>query len=465
MPFPNFIKGMGDTILLYNNATSNTTLYNVDESDWTVAAETTYDLYTPANSKAATAGSSWHFIDMHTGWIAMNGACILIKTQWVDGNKVFVVDTMTIQTGCSFRGRVLCGGFGSDFWDASGWSATWANWLSKSQGMGLAAVGTPGKNWVGWSSVGHADMPMMVLLHDEAISGQGITGAHSSKRPLFFDQARKNEMGMRPMDWQGTVWNMKSLSSGVMVYGEDGVSALIPAGEPFPTFGLKEEIHRIGIASRSAVGGDQHRHLFLDANGTAWMVLADFTLQRLGYETLLEPLVGEDITIHFDPNRKEFYISSEDDAFILSESGLSKVPYLITGGYNIDKGSGSSFHVIKDLTSTTVDTNKGTGIWQSELVRLDTTQTIQRVEVVGKDNASIAVKFEFRNDISESLMTSSSVSLDDRGVAHLPLSCTEFSLILTGTSSPINSVVVTIDDVRVVFSNGRKLSIKERVTN
>ena len=259
---------------------------------------------------------------------------------------------------------------------------------------------------------------------------------------------------------------MKALTSGVVVYGKDGVSALLPATDPYPTFGLKEDIHRVGIASRNAVGGDQHQHLFIDENGVAWMILSDFSLTRLGFEEQFEPIVDQQMLIHFDPNRREFYIAGEEECWVLGSNGsLAKVPYLPVAMHTADKGSGSSLHIIPDDTATTTATNQNTGLWQSEIVRLDKMQTIQKVELRGTDNADISVKFEFRNNNDEAVMTSSTVATDDRGVAYLPLSCIEFSLILTASNTPINAVSVKLDDIIVHFAPGNKISLKERVTN
>ncbi len=462
-PFPQLFKGKGVTLLA-----DETQIYLVNETDWTAAAITTYDIYDPATPKAISSGGAWQFIDFHTTWFLFNGSCQVFPTKWVHDTKVFVQDDVTMNTGCDFRGRMLAGGFDSyDIWskglyqlnvecvtngsfpsDASSWvlAAGWAwhgsgkiehttgNTGSATQnvtdqaipirdgieytlsfvvsnrsagsvhfhiGGGTASSDTvsdgtytqtitagssntdiiinvttdfdgmiddislkatympkaieygfaqsaPDTNWIWWSQIGGGDLMQFFLPEtvtigiDEAAGISGV-GGYDESNPLHLAHARRVSAGFMPMDWQGTVQNTQPMEDIVIVYGTDGVSAVRAYQEPVPTFGLTENLLRVGIASRSAVGGDRQRQVFLDTRGVLWMIGGDLSLQRLGYREYFSQMLGNEVTISYEPGERVFYISDTNVSFALNENGLCEWPQRVTSVFQIDGDAAGIF--------------------------------------------------------------------------------------------------------------------------
>ena len=128
-------------------------------------------------------------------------------------------------------------------------------------------------NWVKWSDIGYLD----------------------------FTVGKDNVAGERPLDWKGFVYCIKKLGSRVVVYGENGISFLIPSG---PVFGL-ETVYRIGLKGKHAVSGDSSKHFFVDNAGKLWKLTDG--LNKLGYEEYLSKL-NKSIVLSYDEERNMLYI-------------------------------------------------------------------------------------------------------------------------------------------------------------
>lgn len=95
-------------------------------------------------------------------------------------------------------------------------------------------------NWVKWSDIGS----------------------------MSFEIGRGNVAGERPLDWPGYVYDVRKLNGKVVVYGQNGVSLLIPANT---VFGLNT-IYPTGLKGRFAICGDDKKHFFIDRNGQLWKI-------------------------------------------------------------------------------------------------------------------------------------------------------------------------------------------------
>ena len=173
-PFPMVFKGKSDTLLL-----TATNLWTVDEATGLLTAVTTYDPATPASTKAITGSSVWQFADFHDSWFLYNGTSVVFKSKYVDSTKVFTEDDFIINTGCNYKGRSLIGGFGTstDLNDAEFWPFRFQNlfrYISNLEGHLTPSdwpwLGTPPTNSVVTSSIGIADMPLMLMFPNEFYS-------------------------------------------------------------------------------------------------------------------------------------------------------------------------------------------------------------------------------------------------------------------------------------------------------
>jgi len=335
-PFPQLFRGRMVTLLA-----AETSLFYVNESDGTLTPIVTYDLYNPAFLASITNNNraAWHFADFGAAWALFNGECCVIKSGFVDPNKVFVQSDITIYTGCTHRKRAILAGFNSDdFWNR--WVSTWSAYTAVAESWGFA-LSAPGQNSIWFGSIGGGGDMLHLFLPDLAIHGieneslRAETGAYNVNDPLFLELARGLSSGVLTMDWQGAVLCVKPLGKTVIAYGSDGISAISAVSEPIPTYGRIEDLARDGIVGRFAVGGDESIHCFLDETGYLWTVDESLKPVRRGYVEFFEEFNhASKPVVSYNKQEREFYIcakpaGSDGYAYTLTESGLSRTHNLV----------------------------------------------------------------------------------------------------------------------------------------
>jgi len=187
---------------------------------------------------------------------------------------------------CNFRGQLLMGGMGTGIY----------------------------KNFVVWSNIGSADMYVLGSIRTGYGDWNNYFGLVVPPRSAAAPD-KKLGAGNRHMEWGGQVYLVKPLYKGVVVYGERGVSVLIPATSPTPTFGLLN-LPLSGIIGRFAVTGDLDRHWFIDLDGYIWTIGNDFIPQKLGYN---RTFAGRTAMIgSFDQLLRDVYFGDSNECFLLS---------------------------------------------------------------------------------------------------------------------------------------------------
>lgn len=346
-PFPQLFKGKGVTLLA-----DKTKLYTVTEAspNWTTDEIT-------LTSGSIVAGGAWHFLDLFDYWLLFNGKTTVYQTNihGLEGGVAAIVGTATplVQTGCYLNGRAFMGGFvggvgaGSIFNDAA-WTALVASWNADLPVSMADIVPNIGQNFVMWSSIGGSDA--LWIFRPTWATTIRTAG------PRIFEHIKKNELGWMPMPWQGTVRVVKPLGNAVVVYGDDGISALVQTLEPIPTFGLKHLLD-IGVASRGAVGGTSREHAFVDKAGYLWKIGADLVPKRFNYQEFLSPLTDADIVISHDQEDDEYYVCDGTYSRILTSKGLGIADQIVT---SIVAAEGALLGVEKDSQQNVSDCINGT---------------------------------------------------------------------------------------------------------
>jgi hypothetical protein len=171
-----------------------------------------------------------------------------------------------------------------------------------------------------------------------------------------FLPSRRNEAGFRKMPQGGIVHRTRRLGDRVMVYGSEGINALIPVSSPTATFGL-DELLNFGIVSSAAVEGDSNQHIFVDRLGWIWSINSKMELKKLGYQEFMLKLDPANIVVTHDKMENDFYISDGVKCFLLTPSGLSEVHQLplSIGGVNgqvVYMGKDSQDHNGRVVTDT-----------------------------------------------------------------------------------------------------------------
>lgn len=456
-PGPQMFKGDDGVIRLFEDTVLST--INPSAFPWVATSVTTYNFDSLGDTKSIPSGSAWQFADFGRSWMAFNGsAVVMYMPESPSGAKVVVVDTVAINSGCSFRGRALYGGLGvSTFWTAE-WK-TYYETLAEEQIDGSSYTLTAGNNFVWWSSIGGGDLLWPFDL-DRAMTGFIDDGWHdqANDRPALKDVLQRNEWGIMPMPWSGTVQAMLPLGKSVMVYGSDGISALTLETSPISTFGL-HNIMDIGIAGRSAVAGDERGHLFVDETGSAWLIGPELVPQKLHYDEFFLSMVGDDLVVTHDPVDNKYFICNETDGFVLTQQGLSEiwqspttlvhhptsaVAFTKAIGMYADNGLGLPGKIKTDVFD--FGTN-GIG-------------TIHGVEVGGVQDAAVNVKIHRRANMDSAFAVTGNILVDESGLAAMTVSGLEFQVEINVTNADESTIAnMNIDFVRVFYSLDGKKSI------
>lgn len=397
-PWPQIFKGKEATLECARGS-----VFVVDETDWSVAKISTYDSEAMGTTKGITTGGVWHFADMGTAWLLFNGACVVLRTNLhnVQGlsypDEYFVYDGATIATGCYFRGRIVYGGFGS--------GTTHPVW------------GSLAENYVMWTQIGGGEVfwPFFPNLPDDELEDFYI---------------KRNEWAAMAMPWQGQVLCVKALDRAVMVYGENGVSVLVPGGPQYQ-FGLKH-IMSIGIQGRGAVGGDEQRHVFVDKLGEIWSIDANLKLTRHGYKELFEDKLSETIVISHDQRKNVFYICSDTVGYVLTEDGLGQLANLPssliysrltpTGDEQL---VGAFYNYVANSTfELTLDT------FDMNLAALKTLQTIM---VSAQEITGLEVGVDYRYNGSDTFSSGDWLVANEEGWVMPQITARDFRIKLKGT--------------------------------
>lgn len=415
-PFPQLIRGKGITLLA-----GETAIFEVDESDWSLTPITIYNAYMPTVTKDITPGGPWHFVDFHDVWFLMNGSCVVFKSNLhnfgILPDEVFVQDEITIGTGTDFRGRMLTGGFNSSAF----YTSDWKHLMGEFKGMlpdGVSAEEYIGNNFVVWTTIGGGDLfwPFYPSLAMES----GESDVFSFHKTPFFEALKRNELGFMPMPWPGDVYNIKPLGKSAVVYGENGVAALNLVSEPIATFGLSEISSR-GLLSRSAVGGNDNQHVFMDSAGYLCS-LSQEGLRVLDYHEHFADMIEdeEEIVITYNERRNEFYICGETLGYVLTSKGLGSMYQVI-----------NSLVLTEDQIGISKDLEDRRAMIASGILDLGGgIKTITSVEVAGIYDVDLWVSIIYRFGSNDAFGTTEAIPLNSAGWARMAVSGTDLMVAL-----------------------------------
>lgn len=232
----------------------------------------TYETY--LELEIAPGSNQFSCADFGLYQVWANGSTLMYRDQYRNFTEQYADSTP--HSVCNFRGQLIMGGMGTE----------------------------DGKNRVVWSHIGSLIIADMIDKDKWGVSGD-----------------MKNTSGNMKMPWFGQVYLVKALRKSIMVYGSEGVSALVPATVPAPGFGLAE-LGIPGIIGAHAVAGDLDRHWFIDLGGYLWTVSADMKIERLGYNRTFAGLTS--IVGMMDPLLKIPYFSTSSICYVL-DAGLTRI--------------------------------------------------------------------------------------------------------------------------------------------
>lgn len=389
-PFPQLfhLRESGQLILASRSAISFVTSLEPTVS----TALTTYDSTNLALEKAVAATGQWHLADFGEVTVMFNGAQIVFSDP--STGKNIVSDEITIGTGCEHRGRLITAGFSS--------SDTHPVW------------GRLEENEVAWSTIGGGDAfwPFMASLVD-------------SERQEHYEI--RNEAGYMPMPFEGTIHAVKTLDRVVIVYGENGVAALIPFSAPTPTFGLRPLLN-VGIANRAALAGDHKGHAFIDKAGYLWVIGVDFVPKRIGYREQFSSLTST-VVGSYDPLEDEMYFSVDGTCYILTPSGLCEFADDVSGIARVNNdlyGAGDTGALANTFILKTDAFDMGFSALKS----------IEGIEVGYHDIGNLKVGIDYSYDGSGTFSSfpigGAGIDVNDEGFAYIGITARDFKVRVFG---------------------------------
>lgn len=233
---------------------------------------------------------------------------------------------------------------------------------------------------------------------------------------LNFTLDEKHDSFERPMDWKGWVYDIIKLAKSAIVYGENGITQLIPA-EVF--WGMKT-IHRVGIKNKGAAAGDDSIHFFVDKTNKLYSLTSE-GMSLLDYSEYLSNLTSPILTLDSDSNL--LYICDGTTGYVYSilTKSFAEGPATITGvrsqsGVLYVTASASIVMPPLEITTDIYD-------FESRFPK-----TILDVEIGTDLTERLFLAIEFRNSNRDEFVSTDWTLVNPNGKAYLPCFGVEFRI-------------------------------------
>lgn len=277
---------------------------------------------------------------------------------------------------------------------------------------------------------------------------------------LDYDASREKTLdptaGHSHMDWgeyrTGIVYKVKKLGNAVIVYGNGGITKLIPVDSPAPTFG-RQNINAVGIGSANHIAGDDNVQLYLDHNNELWLVGGDFKPQKLGYKDFMEDLTNADVRVTYAPSRKRFFISDGVIGYGLTEHGLYSTNQLVC---SIGDYRGRNFcGFFKDSADYKWRIESGDIDFKQRSFKTVTTLEVGANYTKGTKDIETSVKYRFNH--KDALSQTDWIMANPNGVTTPMISGIDFRFLARGADYRGSTLNLDYLTTRVKFSDKRNV--------
>lgn len=284
-------------------------------------------------------------------------------------------------------------------------------------------------------------------IDDVSLIRLGANIGFDSTNPWFKQLATRNESGMAPLPVPGQVIRMLPLGDAVMCYTTSGVAALVAFSNPVSSYGVREldGMSRIGILSRSAAGGGDHGHIFIDDGGTLWGVSRDLNCERIGYQHIFGEWIGDEAIVEYDGQHQEWWLSNGTEAYVFRKGTLSRAPWLPTTVSFAEGGRiGIYTDDADDAAGVTVHSTRFRGTMPRRIYQI----THITLVTVDTDATGWSVYVDYRLDVGAAWSTSEEFVTDARGHVQAKVSGLEFRIKCThpdNTKCDLEEIIVELD--------------------
>ena len=444
-PFPQIIQGKKYTFVC-----GATSIFTVDSDDWTtLTALTTYDADDPDTAADITTGGVWRLADFWDTWFLTNGVCTVFACgkDWVNiaTQKIFVSAITPIQAAIAYKGRLIFGGFDHEnFWSDTAESFL-GDWYNKNYDTGLNPyveidgteyIAPIWENFIWWSSIGGGDATLLLFPSNVLESGF-LPSSYSSAKPFIFDLLKRNEQGFAPMPVQGQVTDFAMAGDYVIVFSENGVTAIKGVVGPSPTFSIIP-LNAGGINNRGAVVSDGNNVLYVDKSGMLIFISSELKIDAIGYREFIFNMIDNIIILSHSSNPQnndnfgEYTICDGTYTFILNASGMFQVGHDITSTIYIDGatvGMGDELEGAANIIGRIgVDGNDFglPGLKTLEWVRVENEETSEEDSPI--PSLQVSADYLYKGVGDGDWESTGYTTINDEGIAYFPITGTRFRI-------------------------------------
>ena len=406
-----------------------------------------------------TGGGAWHFADFGGVWFLFKENCIVAQLPYYSGNRLVMItsadDDLTCNTGENMGNRLFLGGITAETLLATdNFTEAWNAWVENSSDWSdemTYADMTLGTNTVMYSTRVGGDV-YWPFIFEMALLGLPYRVSATVVADLkanYIDWIRKGEIGFVPLQHQGSIQCLKRLGNTVVAYCTDGVSIISARdGRGFRA----KPVHHAGIASRSAVSGDDSKHLFLDSNNVLWAITPDGAINRVigkgTFDSMVAAEAASPIVGTYDPEEQEHYICSGTQGFIYTRTGLGKITTMPTSLIVTSDGLEG---VLEDLATPDIEVETETFDMGMRALK-----TIHSIAIGFQDITDMQVVVKYRYDDSTTWRTSPAFDVNGDSIAVPLFTAKDFRLVFTGTPG----AEAKIDYVDVAYQVSDKRNIR-----
>lgn len=238
----------------------------------------------------------------------------------------------------------------------------------------------------------------------------------SNGKQLNFTLGKGNVAGSQPMGWSGFAYGARKLANKVVVYGENGVSFLIPTGK---AMGMATPYHT-GVKGRKAFAGDNSIQFFVDLEGRLFQITE--TMEKLDYSEYLSSL-SSSIVMSYDSENSMLYLCDGTYGYVYSvmDRSLGTCSPYITG---VGAKDGTT-HIVASDTIVTPVFEICTDIYNLGTHRY---KTIFELEIGANVVGSLQAAIDYRDDFQNNFTTTAWATVGDRGNAFITALGREFRI-------------------------------------
>jgi hypothetical protein len=303
----------------------------------------TLDVVSARRVFTPTGAGPWHFAGMRGSWFATNATSFVFSSPGNDGGRVICNNsTMAVQSVCNWNNRLVLGGLSGSRFSTAAWLRFYARWFNRDKKNVMTdendAIGT---NWLllGPRTGGDVGIPNANLM---ALLGMPNDTVYETVfEPDVKTMTERAQIDLLPLRHTGAIKGTALYGGDLIVFGDAGISR-IRETEIGP---VEEQISPVGIWGRGAFAGGKLKdgsfeHLAVGLDGYAYMVgqgamryaregwhspeMVGRDCYRLGWAEFVGAFTaGDTMRITHDPTEHRYWIAEEDDAYLLTDTGLS----------------------------------------------------------------------------------------------------------------------------------------------